>query len=83
MEPLDYELAMRLIVRIMTCLQQNLRNFKAPFLVLHGTADTVTDPAASMKFYEEASHLTNQSVYMKDCYMTSFLNPNVMLSHRK
>ncbi|KAI9087363.1 hypothetical protein K1719_030683 [Acacia pycnantha] len=43
------------IVRITTCLQQNLRNFKVPFLVLHGTADTVTDPAASMKFYEEAS----------------------------
>ena len=43
------------IVQITTYLQQNLRKIKVPFLVLHGTADTVTDPAASQKLYEEAS----------------------------
>ncbi|XP_028785056.1 uncharacterized protein LOC114740966 [Neltuma alba] len=43
------------IIRITSYLQQNLRNIKVPFLVLHGTADTVTDPVASQKFYEEAS----------------------------
>ncbi|KAI9112089.1 hypothetical protein K1719_016985 [Acacia pycnantha] len=61
MKPLEFERAMRLIVRITTCLQQSLRNFKAPFLVLHGTANTVTDLAASMKFYEEASS-SNKSI---------------------
>ncbi|KAK4280636.1 hypothetical protein QN277_012235 [Acacia crassicarpa] len=43
------------ILRITTYLQQNLRKIKVPFLVLHGTADTITDPAASKKFYKEAS----------------------------
>ncbi|KAF7822123.1 Monoglyceride lipase [Senna tora] len=43
------------IVRITTYLQQNLRKLRVPFLVLHGAADTVTDPEASQKLYEEAS----------------------------
>ncbi|KAK9063091.1 hypothetical protein SSX86_016961 [Deinandra increscens subsp. villosa] len=34
---------------------QNSRKLKVPFFVLHGTADTVTDPEASLKLYEEAS----------------------------
>jgi acylglycerol lipase len=28
---------------------------RVPFLVLHGTADSVTDPTASQKLYEESS----------------------------
>ncbi|MED6191804.1 hypothetical protein PIB30_004017 [Stylosanthes scabra] len=43
------------IVRITSYLQQNLRRIRVPFMVLHGTADSVTDPAASLRFYEEAS----------------------------
>lgn len=43
------------ILRITSYLQQNLRKLTVPFLVLHGTADSVTDPAASQKLYEEAS----------------------------
>ncbi|KAG6745711.1 hypothetical protein POTOM_050214 [Populus tomentosa] len=43
------------ILRITAFLQQNLKRLRAPFLVLHGAADTVTDPDASRKLYEEAS----------------------------
>ncbi|KAJ1438654.1 Serine aminopeptidase, S33 [Sesbania bispinosa] len=43
------------ILRITNYLQQNLRKLRVPFLVLHGTADSVTDPFASQKLYEEAS----------------------------
>ncbi|KAF3438308.1 hypothetical protein FNV43_RR21070 [Rhamnella rubrinervis] len=43
------------ILRISSYLQQNLRKLKVPFLVLHGTADNVTDHEASRKLYEEAS----------------------------
>lgn len=43
------------ILRITAYLQQNLKKLTVPFLVLHGSADGVTDPAASRKLYEEAS----------------------------
>ncbi|XP_019189458.1 PREDICTED: uncharacterized protein LOC109183857 isoform X2 [Ipomoea nil] len=43
------------ILRITTFLQNNLSSLKVPFLVLHGTADRVTDPEASKKLYEDAS----------------------------
>ncbi|KAG2322500.1 hypothetical protein Bca4012_056743 [Brassica carinata] len=43
------------ILRIAAHLQQNLNKVKVPFLVMHGTADTVTDPNASKRLYEEAS----------------------------
>ena len=43
------------ILRIASHLQQNLNKVKVPFLVMHGTADTVTDPNASKRLYEEAS----------------------------
>ncbi|KAL3716340.1 hypothetical protein ACJRO7_008012 [Eucalyptus globulus] len=59
-DPLVYTGSIRVrtgyeILRIASYLQQNLRRLRVPFLVLHGTADRVTDPDASMKFYEEAS----------------------------
>jgi acylglycerol lipase len=43
------------ILQITSYLQQNLRKMRVPFLVLHGTADSVTDPTASQKLYEESS----------------------------
>lgn len=43
------------ILRIATYLQQNLHRLNVPFLVLHGSADCVTDPEASQKLYDEAS----------------------------
>ncbi|XP_027925193.1 uncharacterized protein LOC114182507 isoform X2 [Vigna unguiculata] len=43
------------ILRITTYLQQNFRKLRVPFQVLHGTADSVTDPDASRKLYEQAS----------------------------
>ncbi|KAK4414091.1 Monoacylglycerol lipase [Sesamum alatum] len=43
------------ILRISSHLQQNLTRLTTPFLVLHGTADAVTDPEASRKLHEEAS----------------------------
>ncbi|GMJ06657.1 hypothetical protein like AT1G73480 [Hibiscus trionum] len=43
------------ILRITTYLQENMSRLKVPFLVLHGMEDTVTDPKASKKLYDEAS----------------------------
>ncbi|KAH6799170.1 alpha/beta-Hydrolases superfamily protein [Perilla frutescens var. frutescens] len=43
------------ILRITAYLQQNLSRLTVPFLVLHGTDDSVTDPEASQKLYKEAS----------------------------
>ncbi|KAE8663944.1 Alpha/beta-Hydrolases superfamily protein isoform 3 [Hibiscus syriacus] len=43
------------ILRITTYLQENMSRLKVPFLVLHGLDDTVTDPKASQKLYDEAS----------------------------
>lgn len=59
-DPLVYTGSIRVrtgyeILRITTYLQQNLTKMRVPFLVLHGTADTVTDPEASKKLYDEAS----------------------------
>ncbi|XP_050378885.1 uncharacterized protein LOC126796162 [Argentina anserina] len=59
-DPLVYTGAIRVrtgyeILRITSYLQQNLSKMKVPFLVLHGTADTVTDPVASQKLYNEAA----------------------------
>lgn len=59
-DPLVYTGSIRVrtgyeILRITSYLQQNLKKIRVPFLVLHGNADTVTDPEASKKLYEEAS----------------------------
>lgn len=43
------------ILRITSNLQQNLSKVNTPFLVLHGTDDTITAPEASRRLYEEAS----------------------------
>ncbi|KAM0944685.1 putative 2-acylglycerol O-acyltransferase [Dioscorea sansibarensis] len=43
------------ILRISSYLMQNLESVTVPFLVLHGTADRVTDPLASQDLYNVAS----------------------------
>ncbi|GLT25483.1 hypothetical protein SLA2020_006080 [Shorea laevis] len=42
------------ILRISSYLIQNFKSVTVPFLVLHGTADKVTDPLASQDLYNEA-----------------------------
>ncbi|KAL4296071.1 hypothetical protein GQ457_12G007830 [Hibiscus cannabinus] len=42
------------ILRITSYLQQNMNRLRVPLFVLHGMDDTVTDPGASQKLYEEA-----------------------------
>ncbi|CAH1430092.1 unnamed protein product [Lactuca virosa] len=59
-DPLVYTGSIRVrtgheILRITSFLQRNIQKLKVPFFVLHGTADTVTDPDASLKLYKEAS----------------------------
>ncbi|CAL9240533.1 unnamed protein product [Arabidopsis halleri] len=53
------------ILRITAHLQQNLNKVKVPFLVMHGRDDTVTDPNASKKLYEEASS-SDKSIKLYD-----------------
>lgn len=53
------------ILRITAHLQQNLNKVKVPFLVMHGTDDTVTDPNASKKLYNEASS-SDKSIKLYD-----------------
>lgn len=65
-DPLVYTGAIRVrtgyeILKISSYLQQNLSKICIPFLVLHGTADEVTDPTASQKLYDEASS-TDKSI---------------------
>ncbi|KAK6123779.1 hypothetical protein DH2020_042476 [Rehmannia glutinosa] len=43
------------ILRVTAYLQQNLSRLTVPFFVLHGMDDSVTDPEASRKLYNEAS----------------------------
>ncbi|KAL6181391.1 hypothetical protein ACLB2K_048046 [Fragaria x ananassa] len=69
-DPLVYTGAIRVrtgyeILRITSYLQQNLSKMRVPFLVLHGTADTVTDPKASQKLYNEASS-TDKTITLYD-----------------
>ncbi|CAM8978660.1 unnamed protein product [Rhodiola kirilowii] len=42
------------ILRISSYLTKNFKSVNVPFFVLHGTADTVTDPQASQDLYNEA-----------------------------
>nr|DAD44623.1 TPA_asm: hypothetical protein HUJ06_002853 [Nelumbo nucifera] len=43
------------ILRISSYLMQNIKSVTVPFLVLHGTADKVTDPLASQDLYNNAA----------------------------
>ncbi|KAL2930491.1 Caffeoylshikimate esterase [Bienertia sinuspersici] len=69
-DPLVYTGAIRVrtgceILRISTYLQENLWRLQAPFLVLHGSADAVTDPKASLKLHQEAS-ATDKAIKLYD-----------------
>ncbi|XP_068660264.1 uncharacterized protein [Aristolochia californica] len=76
-DPLVYTGSIRVrtgyeILRLSTCLQQNIVNVTTPFLVMHGTADTVTDPEASEKLYEEASS-TDKSIKLYEGFVHDLL----------
>ncbi|KAF5734054.1 monoglyceride lipase-like [Tripterygium wilfordii] len=76
-DPLVYTGSIRVrtgyeILRISSFLQQNLQRMRVPFLVLHGTADTVTDPEASQKLYEEASS-TDKTIKLLDGFLHDIL----------
>lgn len=43
------------ILRLSSYLLHNLKKVTVPFMVLHGTADRVTDPLASQDLYNEAA----------------------------
>ncbi|KAK7251754.1 hypothetical protein RIF29_35225 [Crotalaria pallida] len=60
------------ILRITTYLQQNLSKVKVPFFVLHGTADSVTDPAASQRLYEEAAS-SDKSIKLYEGFLHDLL----------
>ncbi|EER98863.1 uncharacterized protein LOC8056227 [Sorghum bicolor] len=60
------------ILRISSFLQRNLSRVTVPFLVLHGTADTITDPRASERLYQ-ASMSTNKSIKLYDGYLHDLL----------
>ncbi|CAN0902274.1 Monoglyceride lipase [Linum grandiflorum] len=76
-DPLVYTGSIRVrtgyeILRNANYLQQNLNRFKVPFLVLHGSADTVTDPEGSRKFYDEASS-SDKTIKLLDGYLHDLL----------
>lgn len=76
-DPLVYTGSIRLrtgneILRITSYLQQNLSKLRVPFLVLHGTADTLTDPGASQKLYEEASS-TDKTIKLYEGFLHDLL----------
>ncbi|VAH76357.1 unnamed protein product [Triticum turgidum subsp. durum] len=59
-DPLVYTVPIRVrtgheILRISSYLLHNLKKVTVPFVVLHGTADRVTDPLASQELYTEAA----------------------------
>ncbi|KAG1358783.1 monoglyceride lipase [Cocos nucifera] len=60
------------ILRISSYLQQNLSKVTVPFLVLHGTADTVTDPEGSQRLYNEAPS-TNKSIKLYEGFLHDLL----------
>jgi len=60
------------ILRISSYLQRNLSRVTVPFLVLHGTADTITDPRASQRLYQ-ASMSTHKSIKLYDGYLHDLL----------
>ncbi|XP_075491719.1 uncharacterized protein LOC142529904 [Primulina tabacum] len=60
------------ILCITTYLQQNLSRLTVPFLVLHGTADSVTDPTASQKLYDEAAS-TDKTIKLYEGFLHDLL----------
>jgi acylglycerol lipase len=60
------------ILRLTSYLQRNLSRITVPFIVLHGTADTITDPRASQRPYQ-ASMSTTKSIKLYDGYLHDLL----------
>lgn len=60
------------ILRISSYLQQNLNKISTPFLVMHGTADTVTDPEGSQRLYDEASS-SDKSIKLYEGFLHDLL----------
>lgn len=60
------------ILRITSFLMQKLRSVTIPFLVLHGTADRVTDPLASQDLYNEAASL-HKDIRLYDGFLHDLL----------
>lgn len=60
------------ILRTTAYLQKNLERLRVPFFVLHGAADTVTDPDASQKLYEEASS-TDKTIKLLEGFLHDLL----------
>ncbi|KAF6146569.1 hypothetical protein GIB67_008855 [Kingdonia uniflora] len=76
-DPLVYTGSIRVrtgseILRISSYLLHHLSRISVPFLVLHGTADTVTDPLASLKLYEEAAS-TEKSIKLYEGFLHDLL----------
>mmetsp|Transcript_9908 Transcript_9908/g.14309 ORF Transcript_9908/g.14309 Transcript_9908/m.14309 type:complete len:390 (-) Transcript_9908:94-1263(-) len=51
-------------------ISQSLKHFDAPFLVLHGSEDKVTDPSLSQALYEESSSVDKDLKIYKDMWHT-------------
>lgn len=60
------------ILRLSAYLQKNLSRLTVSFFVLHGTADSVTDPEASRKLYEEASS-TDKTIKLYEGFLHDLL----------
>ncbi|MFS7962036.1 putative 2-acylglycerol O-acyltransferase [Helianthus anomalus] len=79
-DPLVYTGSIRVrtgheILKITSYLQQNSRKLKVPFFVLHGAADTVTDPDASLKLYKEASSEDKSIKLIPECLHDLLFEP--------
>lgn len=46
---------------------RQIESFRAPFLVLQGTGDIVTDPALAQEFYNRASSKVSRGPDMRAC----------------
>ncbi|KAG8056657.1 hypothetical protein GUJ93_ZPchr0002g23534 [Zizania palustris] len=60
------------ILRISSYLQRNLSRVTVPFLVMHGTADTITDPGASQQLYHSSASV-HKSIKLYDGYLHDLL----------
>ncbi|OVA20241.1 Alpha/beta hydrolase fold-1 [Macleaya cordata] len=60
------------ILRISSYLMRNIKSVSVPFLVLHGTADKVTDPLASQDLYNEAAS-TFKDIKLYDGFLHDLL----------
>ncbi|PKA46835.1 hypothetical protein AXF42_Ash015729 [Apostasia shenzhenica] len=60
------------ILRISSYLMRNIKSVTIPFMVLHGTADRVTDPLASEELYNEAAS-NHKNIKLYDGFLHDLL----------